>query len=103
MSELGYITVVDRQGRKIARECMKALVSHLFERENHRRVFVEIDNENVASVASSSGLASNSKAACANAKSRIGDPATCSTTACSVVSGKRLNRSLRWRQIDQPL
>src|SRR4028118_1772797 len=43
MSELGYITVVDRQGQGVARECMEALISHLFEREDHRRVFVEID------------------------------------------------------------
>ena len=51
MSELGYITVVDRQGQGVARECMEALISHLFERENHRRVFVEIDDDNVASIA----------------------------------------------------
>lgn len=51
MSELGYITVVDRQGQGVARECMEGLISHLFKREAHRRVFVEIDDDNLASIA----------------------------------------------------
>tara|TARA_R110000796_G_scaffold98628_5_gene206182 strand:- start:5795 stop:6364 length:570 start_codon:yes stop_codon:yes gene_type:complete len=51
VTELGYITVTERQGRGIARTCTSALISHLFERENHRRVFAEIDSKNLASIA----------------------------------------------------
>ncbi|WP_321327459.1 GNAT family protein [uncultured Parasphingorhabdus sp.] len=51
VSELGYVTVADRQGRGVARACTAALISHLFEREDHRRVFAEIDSRNLASVA----------------------------------------------------
>ena len=49
--ELGYITVWPRQGQGIARECMAALIDHLFARENYRRLFVEIDAENTPSIA----------------------------------------------------
>ena len=51
MSELGYITVVDRQGQGVAYECIEGLISLLFEREDHRRLFVEIDDDNLASIA----------------------------------------------------
>ena len=51
VSELGYITVADRQGKGIARACTAALIAHLFEREHHRRIFAEIDSRNLASIA----------------------------------------------------
>ena len=51
VTELGYITVSDRQGEGIARACTAALITHLFERENNRRVFTEIDTKNLASIA----------------------------------------------------
>tara|TARA_R110000824_G_scaffold303708_2_gene491474 strand:- start:4480 stop:5022 length:543 start_codon:yes stop_codon:yes gene_type:complete len=51
VSELGYVTVADRQGRGVARACTAALITHLFEREDHRRVFAEIDSRNLASIA----------------------------------------------------
>lgn len=51
MSELGYITVTDWQGRGVARECAAALISHAFEVENQRRLVAEIDAESTASIA----------------------------------------------------
>lgn len=51
VTELGYITVTDQQGKGIARTCTAALISHLFEQENHRRIFAEIDSRNLASIA----------------------------------------------------
>jgi RimJ/RimL family protein N-acetyltransferase len=51
MSELGCITVREWQGQGVARECVAALVSHLFQAENQRRLIAEIDAENVASIA----------------------------------------------------
>lgn len=49
--ELGYITVLGRQGQGVARACMAALVTHLFAHEGYRRLYAEIDAENVASIA----------------------------------------------------
>lgn len=51
MSELGYITVTEWQGRGVAGECVTALISHAFEVENLRRLVAEIDAENAASIA----------------------------------------------------
>ncbi|HWK42211.1 MAG TPA: GNAT family protein [Croceibacterium sp.] len=51
VTELGYITVASRQGQGVARECMTALIGHLFEREGNRRLIAEIDSENTASIA----------------------------------------------------
>jgi len=51
VTELGYVTLSGRQSQGIARACTAALISHLFERENHRRVFAEIDSRNLASIA----------------------------------------------------
>jgi len=48
--EVGYITVVGRQGHGIATECMSALIDHLFSAGRYRRLFAEIDSENLASV-----------------------------------------------------
>lgn len=54
--EVGYVTVIDHQGRGAAKECMTALIFHLLEREGHRRVYAEIDAENVASIALAESL-----------------------------------------------
>jgi len=51
VAQVGYVTVVERQGEGVARACMSALIAYLFEVENHRRVFAEIDAENAASIA----------------------------------------------------
>lgn len=51
MSEIGYITVAEWQGRGVAVECVAALISHAFDVENQRRLIAEIDAENVASIA----------------------------------------------------
>ncbi|GAB1378379.1 GNAT family N-acetyltransferase [Pararhodobacter aggregans] len=48
--ELGYITLAEYQGRGVAAECMTALVDHLFAEGAYRRLYVEIDAENLASV-----------------------------------------------------
>lgn len=49
--ELGYITVVGRQGQGVARECMTGVMDYLFGTEEHRKLYVEIDAANDASVA----------------------------------------------------
>lgn len=49
--EVGYVTVLNRQGQGVARECMTALVTHLFEIEGYRRLFAEVDAENGPSLA----------------------------------------------------
>lgn len=54
--ELGYITVIDRQGRGVAKECMSALVDHLFSQERCRKLYMEIDAQNAASVALAQSL-----------------------------------------------
>lgn len=51
MSELGYITVTQWQGRGVARECVAALISYAFRIENQRRLIAEIDADNAASIA----------------------------------------------------
>lgn len=56
VAELGYVTVLDRQGQGVARACMTALITHLFEVEGLRRVFVEIDAANTASIALAESL-----------------------------------------------
>lgn len=50
VAELGYVTLKDRQGQGVARECLSALITHLFQVEGRRRLFVEIDARNLASV-----------------------------------------------------
>lgn len=47
--EVGYITVMHRQGEGIARECMEALIAHLWE-SGARRLTAEVDTRNTASV-----------------------------------------------------
>lgn len=51
ISELGYITIREWQGRGVAQECVAALVSHMFQAENQKRLIAEIDAEHVASIA----------------------------------------------------
>lgn len=50
VAELGYVTVMGRQGQGVARECVSALIDHLFDTEGHRRLFAEIDADNTASI-----------------------------------------------------
>ena len=47
--EIGYITVMDRQGEGIAKECTSALISHLF-KEGARKLTAEVDTRNTPSV-----------------------------------------------------
>lgn len=54
--EVGYITTIDRQGQGVARECMHALVTHLFSDAACRRVYAEIDADNASSVALAESL-----------------------------------------------
>ncbi|HUH09260.1 MAG TPA: GNAT family protein [Brevundimonas sp.] len=51
VQELGYITVLGRQGQGVALECMRALIGYLFATEGYRRLYAELDAENAASVA----------------------------------------------------
>lgn len=51
VTELGYVTISDKQGQGIASACTAALISYLFEQENNRRLFAEIDARNLASIA----------------------------------------------------
>lgn len=47
--EIGYITVMDRQGEGIAKECTDALIAHLFE-VGARKLTAEVDVRNTPSV-----------------------------------------------------
>lgn len=47
--EIGYITCIHAQGEGVARECMEALVAHLFA-EGARKILAEIDVENIPSL-----------------------------------------------------
>jgi len=49
VEEIGYITCTDRQGQGVARECVAALVRHLFER-GARKLTAEVDTRNAASI-----------------------------------------------------
>lgn len=49
IAEVGYTTVVHRQGERIAEECMRRLLKQLFEAEGHHRVYASTDPHNVAS------------------------------------------------------
>ncbi|MEL6878521.1 MAG: GNAT family protein [Pseudomonadota bacterium] len=50
VEEIGYVTVMHRQGEGVARECMRALVEHLFAVEGMRKFTAEVDVENIASI-----------------------------------------------------
>lgn len=49
VTEIGYATVLGRQGQGIARECVGALISYLFAAEGMRRVWADVDPDNAAS------------------------------------------------------
>ncbi len=49
VSEIGYILPPRQQGQGIARECLTALITHLFRRENVHRIFADVDPRNRAS------------------------------------------------------
>jgi RimJ/RimL family protein N-acetyltransferase len=49
VSEIGYATVLGRQGQGIGRECVAALISHLFAAEGLRRVWADVDPDNAGS------------------------------------------------------
>lgn len=51
VQEIGYITCADFQGRGAARECVGALIAHLFAGEGKSRLVAEVDIENAASLA----------------------------------------------------
>ncbi|MBO9519367.1 MAG: GNAT family N-acetyltransferase [Porphyrobacter sp.] len=49
ITELAHLVVSQRQGQGVAREALGALVDHLFEIEQRRRVFADTDPDNLAS------------------------------------------------------
>jgi len=49
VEEVGYITCMHRQGEGIARECMAALIGHLFD-HGARKLTAEVDIENIPSI-----------------------------------------------------
>ena len=51
VSEIGFITVAERQGSGIGREGSQALVDYLFRVGKKRRLVAEVDFENAASIA----------------------------------------------------
>lgn len=48
--EVGYFTLLHRQGEGVARECMAALVHHLIRTEGARKLTAEVDAGNAASI-----------------------------------------------------
>lgn len=88
MSELGYITVVDRQGQGVAYECIEGLISLLFEREDHRRLFVEIDDDNLASIALIERLGFKREGCLREYETTHRGSATSLSTVCSALSGE---------------
>lgn len=50
VAELGWITVIARQGEGVASECTAALIDHLFGAENHRKLTAEVDVDNTPSI-----------------------------------------------------
>ncbi len=49
VNEIGYITCANRQREGIARECMEALIEHLFA-TGLRKITAEVDTRNAASI-----------------------------------------------------
>lgn len=49
VAELGYIMVPGNEGQGIARECLAALITHLFREEGYHRVFGDVDPRNTPS------------------------------------------------------
>jgi RimJ/RimL family protein N-acetyltransferase len=50
VSEIGYLLVPTRQRQGIAREALGALITHLIFSEKRRRIFADVDPDNVASI-----------------------------------------------------
>ena len=46
VAEIGYIMVPGNEGRGIARECLTALITHLFREEGYHRIFADVDPRN---------------------------------------------------------
>lgn len=46
VAEIGYIMVPGNEGRGIARECLSALITHLFRAEGFHRIFADVDPRN---------------------------------------------------------
>lgn len=49
ITELGYLTVIDRQGEGIVTEALAGLITHLFNTEGRRRIYADVDPDNDAS------------------------------------------------------
>ena len=49
VAELGWLVARDRAGQGVARECMAALVTHLFRTEGWRRLYADVDPDNAPS------------------------------------------------------
>ncbi|MGB3795122.1 MAG: GNAT family protein [Alteraurantiacibacter sp.] len=49
VAEIGYIMVPGNGGHGIARECVSALITHLFREEGYHRIFADVDPRNTAS------------------------------------------------------
>lgn len=46
VAEIGYILVPGNEGKGIARECVSALITHLFREEGFHRIFADVDPRN---------------------------------------------------------
>ena len=49
IAEIGYMLVPGHTGQGIARECVSALITHLFRTENFHRIFADVDPRNTPS------------------------------------------------------
>ncbi len=49
ITELGYLVTRDRQGEGVAREGLSVLIDHLFAAEHRRRLYADVDPDNLAS------------------------------------------------------
>ncbi len=49
VAEIGYIMVPGHEGQGIARECLSALITHLFREEGFHRIFGDVDPRNTPS------------------------------------------------------
>jgi len=49
VAEIGYIIVPGHEGQGIARECLAAMISHLFREEGFHRIFADVDPRNTPS------------------------------------------------------
>ncbi len=56
VTEIGYATVLGRQGEGFAREAVAGLITHLFRAEGNRRIWADVDPENAGSNALLKGL-----------------------------------------------